>query len=122
MMTEGIEHRLLAKIRDHHSYSAFIGSVKTKRYTWTRLNRLMIYILLNITTSRMDGYAMKDAVRVLAMNRTGQSFLKTLPEDLLSSPMSTVRTGIMSRMKSWQRTSTTSSAVHSVMTIIRLSS
>lgn len=82
MMTEGIEHRLLAKIRDHHSYSAFIGSVKTKRYTWTRLNRLMLYILLDITQSRMEGHVMKDAVRVLAMNRTGQSFLKTLPEDL----------------------------------------
>lgn len=82
MMTEGIEHRLLAKIREHHSYSAFIGSVKTKRYTWTRLNRLMLYILLGITQSRMESHVMKDAVRVLAMNRTGQSFLKTLPEDL----------------------------------------
>ncbi|MFC3419788.1 nucleotidyltransferase [Salinicoccus hispanicus] len=82
MMTEGIEYRLLAKIRKHHSYGDFLADVKTKRYTMTRLNRLMIYILLNITKSQMAAIQMTDAVRVLAMNRTGQAFLKTLPEDL----------------------------------------
>ncbi|GAB3069452.1 nucleotidyltransferase [Salinicoccus sesuvii] len=82
MMTEGIEHRLLAKIRNHHSYSAFLADVKTKRYTMTRLNRLMTYILLNVTKSQMATLEMPKAVRVLAMNRAGQAFLKTLPKDL----------------------------------------
>lgn len=82
MMTEGIEHRLLAKIRNHRSYGTFLADVKTKRYTMTRLNRLMIYILLNITKSQIAALKMPEAVRVLAMNRIGQAFLKTLPEDL----------------------------------------
>lgn len=49
MMTEGLEYRIKAKIRQHTTYDAFLNDLKTKRYTRTRLNRLMISILLNIT-------------------------------------------------------------------------
>src|SRR5699024_5956541 len=59
-----------------------INDIKTKRYTRTRLNRLMISILLNITKDRMEDYVLPDAVRVLAMNRTGQQYLRQLPEGL----------------------------------------
>ncbi|KKK33717.1 hypothetical protein WN59_08850 [Salinicoccus sediminis] len=80
MMTEGLEHRIKDRIRRHNSYDSFINDVKTKRYTRTRLNRLMISILLNITKDRMKEYVLPDAVRVLAMNRTGQEYLRRLPE------------------------------------------
>jgi|SRR5690625_943984 len=82
MMTEGIEHRIKNRIRRHNSYDSFINDIKTKRYTRTRLNRLMISILLNITKDRMEDYVLPDAVRVLAMNRTGQQYLRQLPEGL----------------------------------------
>ncbi|WP_020008740.1 nucleotidyltransferase [Salinicoccus albus] len=82
MMTEGLEHRIKSKIRKHNNYESFINDLKTKRYTRTRLNRLMISILLNITKGEMARYRMPEAVHVLAMNKTGRSYLKTLPEDL----------------------------------------
>ncbi|WP_017548444.1 nucleotidyltransferase [Salinicoccus carnicancri] len=82
MMTEGLEHRIKDRVRHHNSYDSFINDVKTKRYTRTRLNRLMISILLNITKDKMKDYVLPDAVRVLAMNRTGQEYLRQLPEDL----------------------------------------
>lgn len=81
MMTEGIEHRLKRYIRASESYHDFLTQIKTKRYTWTRLNRLMIYILLNITKEKMQHYQITDTshVRVLAMNQKGRKYLKTLP-------------------------------------------
>lgn len=82
MMTEGLEYRIKDRIRQHDSYDSFINSVKTKRYTRTRLNRLMISILLNITEDRMRAYTLPDTIRVLAMNETGQKYLKQLPRDL----------------------------------------
>ena len=80
MMTEGLEYRIKSKIRQHDSYESFINDVKTKRYTRTRLNRLMISILLNITEDKMKTYKLPDAVRILAMNQTGQKYLKSLPD------------------------------------------
>src|SRR5699024_6150681 len=82
MMTEGLEYRIKSKIRMHNNYESFINDLKTKRYTRTRLNRLMISILLNITKGEMARYKMPEAVHVLAMNKTGRNYLKTLPEDL----------------------------------------
>ncbi|HIV82437.1 MAG TPA: nucleotidyltransferase [Candidatus Salinicoccus merdavium] len=80
MMTEGLEHRLKSNVRGAPGYNEFMHRIKTKRYTWTRLNRLMICILLNITKSGMAAHDVRDinAVRVLAMNRAGQKYLKTL--------------------------------------------
>ncbi len=78
MMTEGLEHRLKDKIRSAGSYDAFLSAVKTKRYTWTRLSRLMIAILLNITEDVMDQHTLGDSVRILGMTKNGQQYLKTL--------------------------------------------
>lgn len=80
MMTEGLEYRLKDKIKTSHSYSDFISQVKTKRYTWTRLSRLMIAILMNITNEIMKEHRLNNCVRVLGMNKTGQAHLKSLNE------------------------------------------
>ena len=81
-MTEGLEHRLISRIRRHSTYESFLDDVKTKRYTRTRLNRLMLYILFNLTSTKMEAYSLPQAVRVLAMNKRGQAYLKTLSQDL----------------------------------------
>lgn len=82
MMSEGLEHRLKSNIRGVRTYKDFMTRIKTKRYTWTRLNRLMTCILLNITYIDMAAHDTQNinAVRVLAMNRAGQKYLKTLKE------------------------------------------
>jgi len=80
MMTEGLEHRLKSNVRGAGTYDDFMHRIKTKRYTWTRLNRLMTCILLNITHKDMAAHDVQNinAVRVLAMNRAGREYLKTL--------------------------------------------
>lgn len=80
MMSEGLEHRLKSNVRGVHTYNDFMHRIKTKRYTWTRLNRLMTCILLNVTYKDMAAHDVHNinAVRVLAMNRAGQEYLKSL--------------------------------------------
>lgn len=79
-MDEGLEHRIIANIRKANAYDEFLHTIKTKRYTRTRLNRLMMYILLNITTEKFHAYNIPDAVRVLAMNKVGQKYLHTIKD------------------------------------------
>lgn len=78
MMTEGLEHRLHDKIRSARSYAEFLAAVKTKRYTWTRLSRVMIAIILNITDDVMTAHTLDNTVRVLGMTKNGQQYLKQL--------------------------------------------
>ncbi len=54
---EGLEHRILRSIRKASSYQEFMEPLKTKRYTWTRLQRMNTHILTRtknrIYTSRL---------------------------------------------------------------------
>ncbi|KAA1042700.1 nucleotidyltransferase [Macrococcus equipercicus] len=77
MMTEGLENLLKKHIVEAATFSDFMSRIKTKRYTYTRLQRLLCYVLLNIKTS--ERYPEVSAVRVLAMNDKGRRYLKTLP-------------------------------------------
>ena len=81
-MEEGLEHRLLSHIRVATSYDEFLHAVKTKRYTRTRLNRLMMYILFNITKDKFAAYEIPHAVRALAMNKVGQNYLQKIKNDV----------------------------------------
>lgn len=86
MMTEGLEYRLKDKIKKADSYAEFLSAVKTKRYTWTRLSRLMISILLNITDEVMKQYKLTDSVRILGMTKNGQQYLKSLgPAEIITN-------------------------------------
>lgn len=51
-MTEGIESRMKTAAATADSFEDFVSKVKTKRYTWTRIQRLSCYVLLNIKSKR----------------------------------------------------------------------
>src|SRR5699024_12596981 len=48
-MTEGLEYRLKQNIKDASSMEEFLEGIKTKRYTRTRLQRLLTYVLLQFS-------------------------------------------------------------------------
>jgi predicted nucleotidyltransferase len=78
---EGIEHRLKRAIVHATSFHAFLSAVKTKRYTWTRLQRICTHILTNVTKKEMtQAIEQKRAtyIRLLAMNDKGRAYLQTV--------------------------------------------
>lgn len=82
---EGLEYRLKAKIKEAESFQSFIHSVKTKRYTWTRLQRVCVHILTNTTKEKMKHAASitrAPYIRLLGMNKVGQQYLKALKKSL----------------------------------------
>ena len=77
-MEEGIEHRLKRYAVDAREFVDFMEKIKTKRYTWNRLQRLMLYLLLNLTKKQMNDFQLKQGVpfvRVLGFNNKGQELL-----------------------------------------------
>ena len=82
-MREGLENRLKAAANDSETFDDFMGNVKTKRYTQTRLQRLLSYVLLQ--WKNKDVLAALDeiqSVRVLGFSKKGQAYLKDIKHDL----------------------------------------
>ena len=50
--------------------------MKTKRYTWTRLQRLATYILLNMTKEEVETVWQDSYLHVLGFTPKGQAYLK----------------------------------------------
>ncbi|WP_100373310.1 nucleotidyltransferase [Bacillus sp. FJAT-45037] len=87
---EGLEYRLKDTITQASNFQEWMTKLKTKRYTWTRLQRLATHILTNTQKDEMN-QLMKGPlpyIRLLGMNEKGQSYLsqikKTLPCPLIS--------------------------------------
>ncbi|MDR1778800.1 MAG: nucleotidyltransferase family protein [Clostridiales Family XIII bacterium] len=76
--TEGLENRLAAAVRKAGSYEEAVRLTKSKRYTRTRVCRLMIHTLLGIT--KADAAAADGALyaRVLAFSEKGAALLKRI--------------------------------------------
>ena len=82
---EGIEYRLKKILPQANSFYDFIQLLKNKRWTWARLQRLCIYVLLGITKEHVkqhfESIREPKEVTVLGFNETGREYLKTLREE-----------------------------------------
>lgn len=82
-MNEGIEYRLKQCITQANSFEQFIELVKTKRYTWVRLQRLFTYILLQMTTKDVaEALEGPKGIRVLGFSDAGQQYLSRIKKDV----------------------------------------
>ncbi|WP_026581522.1 nucleotidyltransferase [Bacillus sp. J33] len=73
---EGLEHRLLSAAMRSESFQQFMEEIKTKRYTWTRLQRACVHILTNTSKEEMPSEPGKAAyLRLLGMSSKGRNYL-----------------------------------------------
>jgi predicted nucleotidyltransferase len=79
---EGIEYRLKQAIATASTFSAFIDKVKTKRYTWTRLQRTCTHILTNFTKEQQNQTETPTYIRLLGMTENGRRYLQLVKKDL----------------------------------------
>lgn len=81
---EGLEFRLKETAKAATSMENWIDSVKTKRYTRTRIQRMFTHILTNTLKSELEEYLNEEIpyVRILGMNKRGQKYLNYMKKDL----------------------------------------
>lgn len=78
---EGIENRLIKCIQRCNSLEEFVSRIKTKRYTYNKINRMLIHILLGITKEDNKN-AKLDYIKVLGFNEKGQNYLQSIKKDI----------------------------------------
>ena len=79
-VTEGLEYSIKKAANNCNSIQNFIKSVKSKRYTQTRLQRILVYALLGITKQDMELSKKIKApyIRILGCNENGKKLLSKI--------------------------------------------
>ncbi|MBP3040259.1 nucleotidyltransferase [Bacillaceae bacterium Marseille-Q3522] len=76
---EGIENRIIAMAKEADHFQHFMELLKTKRYTWTRLQRICTHILTNSTKADMMMKKEKATyLRLLGMTNKGKQYLQQI--------------------------------------------
>lgn len=78
-VTEGLENRIKDASNSCNSLEQLIDQIKSKRYTRTRIQRILLYVLLGITKADIeDSYKVKPYIRVLGANHKGKILLSQI--------------------------------------------
>ena len=76
---EGLDNRLINNIFKVNNLTDLINIIKTKRYTYNKINRLLIHLLLGLT--EYDNKQLKqDYIHLLGFDKAGQKYLNSLKE------------------------------------------
>ena len=78
---EGIENRLLKYIDISNTYEELINNIKTKRYTYNKISRMLLHILTNFTKEEATNIKV-DYIRVLGFSKKGQKYLKEVKKNI----------------------------------------
>ncbi|WP_125683294.1 nucleotidyltransferase [Levilactobacillus yonginensis] len=79
-ITEGVEYRLKRAALTSDSFEAFMHTVKTKRYTYTRLQRQAAYLLVQARPAEMNPEP--TYLRVLGYSAAGRSYLHQIKKQV----------------------------------------
>jgi len=74
-VSEGIEFALIKAAKKSETFSQFMNQIKSKRYTWTRLQRMVTHIYTGITKEQLHSSTKPSYIRLLGMTKNGQSYL-----------------------------------------------
>ena len=78
-VSEGLENLIKKSANLYNSYDEFISSVSSKRYTSTRIKRILLYSLLGISEKEMEiSKKVTPYIRVLGFNKNGKELLRTI--------------------------------------------
>lgn len=74
-VTEGIEFSIIQAAKECNDFNSFMHKVKSKRYTWTRIQRMLTHIFTNFTWQQLHSSNKPSYIRLLGMSKNGQHYL-----------------------------------------------
>ncbi|CAH0419505.1 nucleotidyltransferase [Periweissella ghanensis] len=81
-VSEGLEYKLKAAVEQASSYAEFMQLLKSKRYTNARLQRMVLYVLLNVTTKQMQQTLAQPYLNLLGATPVGQKWLRQVKKQV----------------------------------------
>lgn len=81
-ITEGMENAIWKAAMTHSNFESFMQQIKSKRFTWTRIQRMLTHIYTDFTWSQLRDIHFPTYIRPLAMSKNGQAYLQSIKKDL----------------------------------------
>ena len=78
---EGIESRIIKSIDISNTYEDLIKNIKTKRYTYNKISRVLLHILTSFTKEEASNITI-DYIRVLGFTSKGKEYLNKIKKDI----------------------------------------
>ncbi len=94
---EGIENRIKKYILKSKTLDELILKIKTKRYTYNKLNRMLNHILCSFTKEEAEKFDQIEYIRILGFNIKGQEYLNKIKKEI-NIPIITKFSDIKSEM------------------------
>jgi len=79
---EGLENSIKKYILTSNNLEELIMNIKTKRYTYNKLNRMFTHILCNFTKEEAKNFSNIEYIKVLGFNSKGQTFLNNIKKNI----------------------------------------
>lgn len=89
---EGIDNRILKYFNEVNSWQELVLKIKTKRYTYNKINRILIHILLDI---KKDDNIKELYIRLLGFNKQGRKYLNTRKKELKLSVFTNYKSNLL---------------------------
>ena len=78
-VSEGLENRIKAAANNVNTLDELIANIKSKRYTQSRIQRILLYALLNITQKDINqSKRVTPYIRVLGFNKHGKRIISAI--------------------------------------------
>ena len=76
-VSEGLNNKIYENALKYESVDEFIMSLKSKRYTYSKIRRILLNILLNLKKNDIKNFMLpNNYIKVLAFNNVGRQILK----------------------------------------------
>ena len=76
----GLKNRIIKYINRSNTWEELVNNVKTKYYTYNKINRALLHILTSYTVSESKNIDI-NYIRVLGFNKKGQDYLKIIKKN-----------------------------------------
>ena len=78
-VSEGLENKIKSAVNTSNTLEDLISKIKSKRYTQTRIQRILLYALLNISAKDMNmSRKQMPYIRILGFNKHGKKIISAI--------------------------------------------
>lgn len=78
---EGIENRIIKYINESNTYEELIQNIKTKRYTYNKISRMLLHILTSFTKKEATNLEI-DYIKLLGFTKNGKEYLSIIKKQI----------------------------------------
>ena len=100
---KGMSTRIKKAIVKANNYQELIQQLKTKRYTYNRIQRMLTHILCNFTKEEANEMKQPEYIRILGFSSQGKQYLNQIKKELMIPLITTYSKGNSKMLKLEQR-------------------